>query len=68
MTVKNLIMQLLDYDMDTTVCVGVDKEHYNSDGEFCKGYLFDVNSVGDFSSVIELKFDIGDLDIKENKQ
>ena len=66
MTVKNLIKQLLDYDMNATVCVGVDKEHYNSDGELSNGYLFDIDSVGDFSSVIELKFDIGDLDFKEN--
>lgn len=45
MTVKELITKLLDRPMDDEVLLCYDKEHIDSHGEFCNGYVFHIDDV-----------------------
>ena len=44
MTVKELITELLNENMDNEVQLSIDKVHYNEHGR-CEGYTFDIDSV-----------------------
>ena len=44
MTVKELIIKLLEEDMNAVVQLSIDEPHHDKHGE-CKGYVFDINSV-----------------------
>ena len=44
MTVKELIIKLLEEDMDTEVQLTIDEVHYDEHGR-CEGYVFDIASV-----------------------
>lgn len=61
MTVKELISKLLEYDMQSEVVVGTDKEHYGADGKLFQGYLFDIINVDEFSKYVEIKFNFEDM-------
>lgn len=61
MKIRTLIQELVNYDMNCDVAIGVDKEHCDSSGKTYKGYLFDISSINEFGSIVELKFDIDDL-------
>lgn len=44
MTVKELIIKLLEEDMDTEVRLSIDEPHQDEHGD-CEGYVFDIDSV-----------------------
>ena len=44
MTVKELIIKLLDEDMNATVQLSIDVPHQSEHGD-CEGYVFDIDSV-----------------------
>lgn len=44
MTVKELIIKLLEEPMDTRVQLSIDAPHQDEHGQ-CEGYVFDIDSV-----------------------
>jgi hypothetical protein len=55
MTVKELIIKLLEEDMDAEVLVSIDKVHYNKHGR-CEGYSFNIDSVNYEYGACMIKF------------
>ena len=45
MTVKELIIQLLDCDMNNEVKLHIEKEHIDEFGEKCSGWLFCIDEI-----------------------
>lgn len=55
MTVKELIIKLLEEDMDTLVELSIDEPHQSEHGK-CEGYVFDIDSVDHEFGVCMIKF------------
>ena len=55
MTVKELITQLLDYDMDKRICLADDVAFENENGK-CNGSVYDIESIEEKHNVY-LNFD-----------
>lgn len=55
MTVKELIIKLLEENMDAKVLVSIDKVHYNEHGR-CEGYAFNIDSVNYEYGACMIKF------------
>lgn len=55
MTVKELITQLLDCDMDKEICIADDVEFENENGK-CSGSVYDIESIEEKHNVY-LNFD-----------
>lgn len=55
MTVKELIIKLLEENMDAKVLVSIDKVHYNEHGR-CEGYSFNIDSVNYEYGACMIKF------------
>ena len=45
MTVKELIIMLLDEPMDAEIYVGNRERHIDEQGEECSGYMFEIDDV-----------------------
>lgn len=56
MTVKELITQLLEYDMNTKVNLAYNKEHDDGYDGNCSGYLFDIDDVDYWNGSVEITF------------
>lgn len=55
MTVKQLITQLLDCDLNKEVVVGVDYPPKKQAETGCEGAMFNITNVSNFGGTIELK-------------
>lgn len=55
MTVKQLITQLLDYDLNNEVVVGVDYPPKKQAETGCTGSDFEITNVSNFGGTIEIK-------------
>ena len=50
MTVKELIVELLEEPMDSEICVCDNTKHQTSDGIEVDGYAYDIEDVSEFDS------------------
>lgn len=57
MTVKELITELLEYDMNSEVRVAINKKHINKYGNEVDGYQFDIEKINDFGGITEIVFE-----------
>ena len=55
MTVKELIIKLLEEDMDTIVQLSIDEPHQSEHGK-CEGYVFDIDSIEYEYGAVMIKF------------
>ncbi len=57
MTVRELIKELIDYNLDAEIVVATDKKYINELGHECKGRMFDIKNIDTFSSYVEILFE-----------
>lgn len=55
MTVKELIIKLLDYKMDSEVSLSIDEPHQDEHGKI-EGYVFDIDSIEYEYGAVMIKF------------
>lgn len=57
MTVRELITELLNYNLDSEIVVATDKEYVNKLGHECKGHMFGIKDIDTFGYCVEILFD-----------
>lgn len=57
MTVRELITELLNYNLDSEIVVATDKKYINELGHECKGRMFGIKDTDTFGSCVEILFD-----------
>jgi hypothetical protein len=57
MTVRELIKELIDYNLDAEIVVATDKKYVDKRGEECKGRMFEIKDTDTFGSCVEILFD-----------
>lgn len=57
MTIRELIKELLNYNLDSEIVVATDKEYVNELGHECKGRIFDIKNIDTFGGCVEILFD-----------
>ena len=57
MTVRELIKDLVDYNLDAEIVVATDKKYVDKRGEECKRRMFEIKNIDTFGSCVEILFD-----------
>jgi len=57
MTVRELIKDLVDYNLDAEIVVATDKKYVDKRGEECKRRMFEIKDTDTFGSCVEILFD-----------
>ena len=65
MTIKDLIKELLEYNLNDEVCVAVDYSEEKKKETGCKGAIFDIINIDIFGASVKIK--IRDWREKENE-
>ena len=56
MTVKELIIHLLDEDMNQEVKLEYPKKHIDRYDVECSGYMFDIDKISHFGNMLTIEF------------
>ena len=57
MTVRELIQELINYNLDAEIVVATDKKYTNELGHECKGRMFEIKNIDTFATCVEILFD-----------
>jgi len=57
MTVRELIKELVDYNLDAEIVVATNKRYIDELGEECEGRMFDIKYMDTFGGCVEILFD-----------
>lgn len=57
MTVRELIKELMGYDLDKDIFIGTDKEYQHKDGYKVKGRTFHITNIKNFDGCVKIIFD-----------
>lgn len=57
MTVRELIKELMDYDLNKDIFVATDKEYQHKDGYKVKGRTFHITGIKNFAGCVDIIFD-----------